>query len=115
MAGNQRYTDSRHGAGTFRSQPHAPRGNPFKFTGLPLPGYNSAPRGDVAQLGERRVRNAKVGSSILLVSTRILKSAGALPALLCQPYASESQKPSVGVAESRQIRGRAPLRGDRSS
>jgi hypothetical protein len=25
--------------------------------------------GDVAQLGERRVRNAKVGSSILLVST----------------------------------------------
>jgi hypothetical protein len=26
-------------------------------------------RGDVAQLGERRVRNAKVGSSILLVST----------------------------------------------
>ena len=32
-------------------------------------GYNCAPRGDVAQLGERRVRNAKVGSSILLVST----------------------------------------------
>src|SRR4030095_7392673 len=28
-------------------------------------------RGDVAQLGERRVRNAKVGSSILLVSTTI--------------------------------------------
>ena len=28
-----------------------------------------APLGDVAQLGERRVRNAKVGSSILLVST----------------------------------------------
>src|SRR5881409_2508667 len=27
-------------------------------------------RGDVAQLGERRVRNAKVGSSILLVSTK---------------------------------------------
>jgi hypothetical protein len=27
--------------------------------------------GDVAQLGERRVRNAKVGSSILLVSTTI--------------------------------------------
>ena len=26
--------------------------------------------GDVAQLGERRVRNAKVGSSILLVSTK---------------------------------------------
>ena len=33
--------------------------------------YNCAPRGDVAQLGERRVRNAKVGSSILLVSTTI--------------------------------------------
>ena len=29
-------------------------------------------RGDVAQLGERRVRNAKVGSSILLVSTTAL-------------------------------------------
>ncbi len=28
-----------------------------------------APRGAVAQLGERRVRNAKVGSSILLGST----------------------------------------------
>src|SRR4051794_6372799 len=31
--------------------------------------YNSALDGDVAQLGERRVRNAEVGSSILLVST----------------------------------------------
>ena len=30
--------------------------------------------GDVAQLGERRVRNAKVGSSILLVSTISSKS-----------------------------------------
>src|SRR4029079_16146878 len=30
-------------------------------------------RGDVAQLGERRVRNAKVGSSILLVSTTQFK------------------------------------------
>ncbi len=29
-----------------------------------------APRGAVAQLGERRVRNAKVGSSILLGSTK---------------------------------------------
>ncbi len=29
----------------------------------------SIPRGAVAQLGERRVRNAKVGSSILLGST----------------------------------------------
>ena len=34
--------------------------------------YNSRPVGDVAQLGERRVRNAKVGSSILLVSTTTL-------------------------------------------
>ena len=33
-------------------------------------------RGDVAQLGERRVRNAKVGSSILLVSTKYNKSPG---------------------------------------
>lgn len=31
-------------------------------------------RGAVAQLGERRVRNAKVGSSILLVSTRLNKT-----------------------------------------
>ena len=31
--------------------------------------------GDVAQLGERRVRNAKVGSSILLVSTKESASA----------------------------------------
>ena len=31
--------------------------------------------GDVAQLGERRVRNAKVGSSILLVSTRFVNPA----------------------------------------
>ncbi len=33
-----------------------------------------APRGAVAQLGERRVRNAKVGSSILLGSTNWLES-----------------------------------------
>lgn len=32
--------------------------------------YHGLARGDVAQLGERRVRNAKVGSSILLVSTK---------------------------------------------
>ena len=30
--------------------------------------------GDVAQLGERRVRNAKVGSSSLLVSTKFRKA-----------------------------------------
>src|SRR5450432_1846596 len=32
-------------------------------------GYTLAPCGDVAQLGERRVRNAEVVSSILIVST----------------------------------------------
>gem|GEM_PF-4562473 len=30
-------------------------------------------RGEIAQLGERRVRNAKVGSSILLRSTKRIK------------------------------------------
>lgn len=38
---------------------------------LPIFAYKMSYSGDVAQLGERRVRNAKVGSSILLVSTRI--------------------------------------------
>ena len=39
--------------------------------GLEKPRYSpkNAGLGDVAQLGERRVRNAKVGSSILLGST----------------------------------------------
>ena len=37
---------------------------------LPIFAYKMSYSGDVAQLGERRVRNAKVGSSILLVSTR---------------------------------------------
>ena len=36
------------------------------------PLLNSSGSGGVAQLGERRVRNAKVGSSILLLSTRSL-------------------------------------------
>ena len=36
---------------------------------FPPLGYTSAPRGDVAQLGERRVRNAKVEGSIPFVST----------------------------------------------
>src|SRR5581483_3303925 len=35
-----------------------------------------SPRGVVAQLGERRVRNAKVGSSILLNSTRVFPRLG---------------------------------------
>ncbi len=35
---------------------------------LPIFAYKMSYSGDVAQLGERRVRNAKVGSSILLCS-----------------------------------------------
>src|SRR5437899_762740 len=56
--------------GTARVDP-----NPTQIMGFPqvydgrASSYNYAPRGDVAQLGERRVRNAEVGSSILLVST----------------------------------------------
>ena len=58
-------------------------GNPQHLPGPGLalesaPRWFAAGRGDVAQLGERRVRNAKVGSSILLVSTRI-EDAGFLP------------------------------------
>ena len=37
---------------------------------LPRSKYYGTGHGDVAQLGERRVRNTKVGSSILLVSTK---------------------------------------------
>ena len=43
----------------------------------------AALRGVVAQLGERRVRNAKVGSSILLHSTRLLKRNGPLARPVC--------------------------------
>src|SRR5690606_31267707 len=39
-----------------------------------LSGHPARERGAVAQLGERRVRNAKVGSSILLRSTKSLKA-----------------------------------------
>ena len=42
---------------------------------------SSCHRGDVAQLGERGVRNAEVGSSILLVSTTPFQRAGFMPAL----------------------------------
>ena len=51
-----------------------PRSNKDKmseFTEKSLIKYNLLHNGDVAQLGECRVRNAKVGSSILLVSTTI--------------------------------------------
>src|SRR6187399_1934820 len=59
------------GAGSGEPTPRgagilAPRA---RVAGRAKSGYNCGPRGDVAQLGERRVRNAKVGSSILLVST----------------------------------------------
>ncbi len=37
-----------------------------------LAGYSGSGCGAVAQLGERRVRNAEVGSSILLGSTNLL-------------------------------------------
>ena len=39
--------------------------------------------GDVAQLGERRVRNAKVGSSILLVSTNKINDLRNFFGILC--------------------------------
>jgi hypothetical protein len=44
------------------------------FPAPPVLSLYCAPRGGVAQLGERRVRNAEVGSSILLLSTTIPKS-----------------------------------------
>ncbi len=42
--------------------------------------------GAVAQLGERRVRNAKVGSSILLRSTNIPLESGAYGRLFLLPH-----------------------------
>ena len=52
--------------------PHGGSANALHTSALsdPARGGRIAPPGDVAQLGERRVRNAEVGSSILLVSTR---------------------------------------------
>ena len=44
-------------------------------------------RGAVAQLGERRVRNAKVGSSILLGSTKFLEGV--------RPFSKISEPPTV--------------------
>ena len=44
-------------------------------------GYTLAPCGDVAQLGERRVRNAEVVSSILIVSTTYTKADDSASAL----------------------------------
>src|SRR5262245_64501926 len=39
--------------------------------------------GDVAQLGERRVRNAEVGSSILLVSTTMRRADVSVGPFIC--------------------------------
>src|SRR5438445_1280067 len=50
------------------------------FAGAGAHPLYSRSSGDVAQLGERRVRNAKVGSSILLVSTTGLLDRGPRPA-----------------------------------
>jgi len=47
--------------------------------------YTARPRGAVAQLGERRVRNAKVGSSILLRSTTNLKGPRKRPFFFSMP------------------------------
>ena len=46
----------------------------------------AASRGAVAQLGERRVRNAKVGSSILLRSTTVPLESGAYGRLFLLPH-----------------------------
>jgi hypothetical protein len=47
--------------------------------------YSAPVRGGVAQLGERRVRNAKVGSSILLLSTTIPEGPPVSGPLFFQP------------------------------
>src|SRR5664279_2999845 len=57
------------GMGHGHSNPAQIGGIPPEFTAEPPSGYNRSPCGDVAQLGERRVRNAEVVSSILIVST----------------------------------------------
>ena len=45
--------------------------------------YHPLDRGDVAQLGERGVRNAEVGSSILLVSTKYGGQTCSVPLSFC--------------------------------
>ncbi len=54
--------------------------------------------GDVAQLGERRVRNAKVGSSILLVSTKLKRVASRGPFLF-----SESEGVRASVSSTSEV------------
>lgn len=58
-----------------RSETKLARAHPRRPVAVPRPAttaltYYAFSAGDVAQLGERGVRNAEVGSSILLVSTR---------------------------------------------
>src|SRR4029077_7053223 len=72
-----------------------------QFTGPGADGYNSAPRGDVAQLGERRVRNAKVGSSILLVSTNFRKADGDTVGLVAYAGARRRRIRAVATTSAR--------------
>src|SRR4029450_2496449 len=59
--------------------------------------YNSTPRGDVAQLGERRVRNAEVEGSIPFVSTRIPTANGNPLAFLL----AEAERTGIACLPSR--------------
>jgi hypothetical protein len=60
--------------------------------------------GGVAQLGERRVRNAKVGSSILLLSTKLksgkVHETGIIFLQQVQTYASRQSRPRAGFVVS---------------
>ena len=61
-----------------------------EFTEKSLIKYNLLHNGDVAQLGECRVRNAKVGSSILLVSTIIKGQPFSVALSFCAPGMARS-------------------------
>ena len=66
--------------------------------------YNPSPCGDVAQLGERRVRNAEVVSSILIVSTRIPR-----PTVLRWPFCLRNPAYTWGApAEDNGFESRLP-------
>ena len=67
-------SDELHGIGHERAKARCPPARPP--VECPL-------SGDVAQLGERRVRNAKVGSSILLVSTKEFKHLAVVKVVAC--------------------------------
>src|SRR5688500_1473913 len=62
--------------------------------------YNSAPRGDVAQLGERRVRNAKVEGSIPFVSTTFSEgpASNAGPLSFDRPAPGDASRRPVSVS-----------------